>query len=69
MRRDDGLVVVEDTISLGQRGALGEVDANAALLDNGAGRRKKRKRNSEQAGFAEHCREAKRGCWRRRTRG
>ena len=52
--RDEEPIVVEHTIGLGQRGALGEVDADTLLLDDGGSRCDKRESDGDEAGLAEH---------------
>ena len=52
--RDEEPIVVEHTIGLGQRGALGEVDADTLFLNDGGSGCDERESDGEKAGLAEH---------------
>lgn len=51
---EDSLVVVESTVSVGERCALRQGDANARLLSNGARGGNEGKSHCDQRCFAEH---------------
>ena len=63
----NGLLVVEGTIGLGERAALSKWDANARRLDDGARRSKEGKGHRNEGRFAEHLGGAGEG-WRERKR-
>ena len=52
--REKEPIVVEHTVSLGHRGALGEVDADTLVLNDGGSGCDERESDGEKAGLAEH---------------
>ena len=61
----NGLLVVEGTIGLGERAAFPKRDVNARRLDDGARRSEEGKSHGDEGRFAEHRGEADEG-WKER---